>query len=169
MSEGGATLGYDGNKLSSEKRKSLNWHVYEMGEPLFAFAAPTGYPEDSSKWVNSGALIDRLNFALALMQQEVTDMQVELPKLLADVDADQPAAVLDQCPKLSCTASFPRRRERRWKRTSCRVKARAKQWTSEESTALILGSPEFQRRYGSCDAGSRCSGAVEPLVHAFVR
>ncbi|MDB5289140.1 MAG: hypothetical protein JWL69_381, partial [Phycisphaerales bacterium] len=69
VAEGAGTIGYGAERLSSEKRKSLNWHVYEMGEPLFACAAPTGYTEISSKWVNPGALIDRLNFALALTQQ----------------------------------------------------------------------------------------------------
>src|SRR3712207_8183856 len=37
----------------------------------FACQPPTGYPEDSRKWVSSGALIARLNFATALAANDV--------------------------------------------------------------------------------------------------
>ncbi len=52
--EGAATLGYGNENLAKLKRKTLNWSIYEMGEPLFACATPTGYPETSSKWVSPG-------------------------------------------------------------------------------------------------------------------
>ena len=76
-----------------------------MGQPLFAFAAPTGYPEVSTKWVSPGALIERLNFALALTGQNVSDVQLAAGGLVKGVDADQPAggagpAVASSC----CTA-----------------------------------------------------------------
>jgi hypothetical protein len=37
-----------------------------LGQPLFAYQAPTGYPEDSRKWVSKRRIIARLNFALRL-------------------------------------------------------------------------------------------------------
>ena len=60
-----ATIGFDAETLSAARMKTLNWHVFDMGQPLFACQPPTGYPEDSRKWVSSGALIARLNFAVA--------------------------------------------------------------------------------------------------------
>ncbi|MDQ2687585.1 MAG: DUF1800 domain-containing protein, partial [Armatimonadota bacterium] len=43
---------------------SLVGQIGTMGQPLFQYQAPTGYPEDSKKWVSSGALISRMNYAL---------------------------------------------------------------------------------------------------------
>jgi len=39
----------------------------KMGEPLYGFQAPTGYPDTAEDWVNTGALLERLNFAVALV------------------------------------------------------------------------------------------------------
>ncbi|MFZ0636440.1 MAG: DUF1800 domain-containing protein, partial [Candidatus Acidiferrales bacterium] len=40
--------------------------VGRMGEPLFQAQPPTGYSDKAETWVNTGALLNRLNFALAL-------------------------------------------------------------------------------------------------------
>jgi uncharacterized protein (DUF1800 family) len=40
--------------------------IAQMGEPLYLCQPPTGYSDTSSAWVNTGALVARLNFALAL-------------------------------------------------------------------------------------------------------
>jgi uncharacterized protein (DUF1800 family) len=40
--------------------------VARLGEPLFQHVAPDGYPEMEAAWVNSGALLDRMNAAVAL-------------------------------------------------------------------------------------------------------
>ncbi len=39
--------------------------VGRMGEPLFLCQPPTGYSDKAATWVNTGALLNRLNFALA--------------------------------------------------------------------------------------------------------
>jgi uncharacterized protein (DUF1800 family) len=54
---GGST---DGRALAKE--------IAEMGEPLYLCQPPTGYSDESSAWVGSGALLARLNFAIALAQ-----------------------------------------------------------------------------------------------------
>ena len=38
----------------------------DMGEPLYLCQPPTGYSDAAEAWVNSGALLARLNFAIAL-------------------------------------------------------------------------------------------------------
>jgi len=40
--------------------------VARLGEPLYLHVAPDGYPEREDAWVNSGALLDRMNAAVAL-------------------------------------------------------------------------------------------------------
>jgi uncharacterized protein (DUF1800 family) len=42
----------------------VNW-VTRIGEPLYQCLPPTGYSDKASAWVNAGALLNRLNFALA--------------------------------------------------------------------------------------------------------
>jgi uncharacterized protein (DUF1800 family) len=129
--EGAAVLGYGNENLAKLKRKTLNWSVYEMGEPLLAFAAPTGYPELSTKWVSPGALIDRLNFAVALTEQNVSDVRFDPAPLVKDVDIDKPQAVLERLSDLLDKA-FPQ--------------GAGETVNVAKVTTLILGSPEFQRR-----------------------
>lgn len=38
----------------------------EMGMPLYGAMPPTGYKWDAADWVNTGALVERMNFSLAL-------------------------------------------------------------------------------------------------------
>ena len=38
-----------------------------MGMPLYGMQPPTGYSTKADAWVNSAALLDRMNFALALV------------------------------------------------------------------------------------------------------
>jgi len=145
VSEGGATLGFGGEKLSAEIQKTLNWHVYEMGEPLFAFAAPTGYPEQSTKWVNPGALIDRLNFALALTQQQVSDVKVEPKELAGKIDADHPQAVLDRLSDALLHGDMGASTAKTLAKNAL-PEGNNKTVNVAKAVALILGSPEFQRR-----------------------
>ena len=143
--EGAAVLGFGGDKLSSAKRKSLNWHVYDMGEPLFDCAPPTGYTETSSKWVNPGALIDRLNFAVALTQQEVTDARINPSELLKGVDADQPQAVFDRLADTLLHGEIRPATQATIMKTAV-PQGESKTVDVARLTALLLGSPEFQRR-----------------------
>jgi uncharacterized protein (DUF1800 family) len=143
--EGAATLGYGNENLAKLKKKTLNWSVYEMGQPLLAFAAPTGYPELSSKWVSPGALIDRLNFAVALTEQNVSDVRFDPAELVKGVDIDQPKAVLDRLAEVLLPGSMTEATHRT-------ILAKAFPQDAggtvnvAKVTALILGSPEFQRR-----------------------
>ena len=40
--------------------------IAKMGQPLYLYQAPTGYPDRAEQWVNTGSLLERLNFGLAL-------------------------------------------------------------------------------------------------------
>jgi len=50
----------------------------KMGEPLYGFQAPTGYPDTAEDWVNTGALLERLNFAVALASNRIPGTRVNL-------------------------------------------------------------------------------------------
>lgn len=146
VSEGGALLGND-PKLSKAKKKTLTRHVHDMGQPLFAHAAPTGYPERSAKWVSPGALIDRLNFAVALTRADVSDVNVDVASLVGtDVATDNPGAVVDRLASAILYRPLsPGSRQTLLKTLNPEGDAR-KAIDVNRAAALILGSPEFQRR-----------------------
>lgn len=46
--------------------KQVHDWLLEMGQPLYAYQAPTGYPDRADAWINSGTLLTRMNFGLQL-------------------------------------------------------------------------------------------------------
>ncbi len=50
----------------------------KMGEPLYGYIAPTGYPDMAEDWVNTGALLERMNFAVALASNRIRGTKVNL-------------------------------------------------------------------------------------------
>jgi len=50
---------------------ALHDWVRRMGEPLYQYAFPTGYGEDSAKWVNTGVFFNRINYAVALANNQI--------------------------------------------------------------------------------------------------
>ena len=70
-----------------------------MGQPLYRFEAPTGFPDRASFWMNNGAVVERINFGIALTANRIPGTRVDL-----------------------------------------------KGFKDPESAALVLGSPEFQKK-----------------------
>jgi hypothetical protein len=54
-----------------------------MGEPLYQFAFPTGYGETSAKWVNTGVFFNRLNFAVALANNQIQGTHYDPTRLVS--------------------------------------------------------------------------------------
>src|ERR1051326_3024196 len=55
-----------------------------MGQPLYGFITPNGYADVAENWVNTGALLERMNFALALVSNRIPGTRVDLSKLVGD-------------------------------------------------------------------------------------
>ncbi|MGH9827241.1 MAG: DUF1800 domain-containing protein, partial [Blastocatellia bacterium] len=55
--------------------------INRMGEPLYQYQAPTGYGENSARWVNTWVFLDRLNFAVALANNQIRETKYN-PDLL---------------------------------------------------------------------------------------
>ena len=62
---------------------ALTNQLRAMGEPLYRCLPPNGYPNTGDSWMNSAALVDRLNFALALSEGRLGGMRLNAPLLLA--------------------------------------------------------------------------------------
>jgi uncharacterized protein (DUF1800 family) len=57
----------------------------DMGMPSYQCQPPTGYDETSDAWVSSGALVTRINFAVALTRGEVRGVELPTNRDRADV------------------------------------------------------------------------------------
>jgi len=146
--EGSAILGRGAaaDRLSKRPRQSLNWHIYELGEPLFACTPPTGYKEVSKFWVSPGALIERLNFAMALTQQQVSDIRFNPQSILNGIDLDNPEAVLNQCVSVLLQNNITESTKKVLESTALPAQGDSQTVNPSKLIALIIGSPEFQRK-----------------------
>ncbi|HEX3555437.1 MAG TPA: DUF1800 domain-containing protein [Thermoanaerobaculia bacterium] len=68
-----------GSRLDDPKA-TLQW-IARMGQPLYAYQAPTGYPDRAEAWVNTGSLLNRMNFGLQLAAGRVKGVGLDLPAL----------------------------------------------------------------------------------------
>ena len=125
-----------------------------MGERLFHAQPPTGYPDTADAWVNAGALLARMNFALSLAQNRLSGVRVDVDRLVAGIDRRRPGEVLERLLAVTLHGqASPRTREILAAQLDdpeiIRGTAddRGPAHTDvEKLVALVLGSPEFQRR-----------------------
>jgi uncharacterized protein (DUF1800 family) len=66
-----------------------------MGEPLYQMQPPTGYPMTADHWMNSAALVDRLNFSMQLTTSKLGGMKFDASQLLAAGLLARPASSSD--------------------------------------------------------------------------
>jgi uncharacterized protein (DUF1800 family) len=59
----------------------------DLGQPFYGYQAPTGYGEAAADWVNAGALLKRMNFAVALAANRIPGTHVDLDALGKSSDA----------------------------------------------------------------------------------
>ena len=57
-----------------------NW-ITKMGQKLYFYQAPTGYPDKAQYWINTGSLLNRMNFGLALASQRIPGIKFDLAAL----------------------------------------------------------------------------------------
>jgi uncharacterized protein (DUF1800 family) len=69
------TIGAETNGMAVQQM------LAKMGEALYNWQAPTGYPDTAEDWVNTGALLERMNFAVALASNRIPGTRANLDKL----------------------------------------------------------------------------------------
>ncbi len=123
-----------------------------IGEPLYQCQPPTGYSDKAETWVNTGALLNRLNFSLALAGNRMRGTHVEIASLLGPQAAD-PRESLDRAIQvlLSNQASTQTRTTLEKQLADPQViQAKlddpVKQVDFGVVAGLVLGAPEFQHR-----------------------
>ncbi|NQX42059.1 Uncharacterized conserved protein, DUF1800 family [Pedobacter steynii] len=58
----------------------FNW-INKMGQKMYYYQAPTGFPDKGQYWINTGALLNRMNFGLALAAQRIPGVKINLSAL----------------------------------------------------------------------------------------
>ena len=111
----------DGNRAILE-------HLADMGQPLYLWPMPDGYPVDTSSW--TGSMLARWNFASALIGNSIGGTNVDLEKLTAELESHSAAQSVfaltkDQASTHPLTASL-------------------NGLSLQEQFAVCLASPEFQ-------------------------
>lgn len=122
--------------------------IAQMGEGLFLCQPPTGYADTAGPWVNTGALLERMNFALALSGNRIPGTRFNLHNLAQGANTTQTSQVVDHYIKLLLRGQV-----------SPQTRATIDKSLGEQQLAmaggradvakvvgLILGSPEFQRQ-----------------------
>ncbi|HVQ40506.1 MAG TPA: DUF1800 family protein [Pyrinomonadaceae bacterium] len=61
----------------------LHQWIARMGEPLYGYQTPNGYSDLAETWVNTGGLLERMNFGLALASNRIPGTRVQLNRLVA--------------------------------------------------------------------------------------
>jgi uncharacterized protein (DUF1800 family) len=147
--------------------------VRQMGMEMYHALPPTGYYLTADHWMNSVALVDRINFAYQLTGNHYANQKFDAPKLLATglmLPEATPAVVPGKAMRVSASGDLPT--SSAGQETALHVlentiiggpvSAKTNQLIDEQMTkqppnssatdtlnvlaALVLGSPEFQNR-----------------------
>jgi uncharacterized protein (DUF1800 family) len=107
--------------------------VGTLGEPLYRKLEPTGYSNLGSEWVNSAALLGRMNFALQLAQNHVESVKVDVGRF-----GDDPNEVAKRL--------MFRAMSQQTRAAIDKALEDSKQKNPAMVAALVIGSPDFQKR-----------------------
>jgi uncharacterized protein (DUF1800 family) len=137
-----------------ENPQALNQQLQKLGMPLYGMQPPTGYSMKAEAWVNSAALLNRMNFGLALAAGKLPGIQWnpsatvddnQLPGDATGTLARFENALLDGDVSKQTHATILKQLDD--PQAAARNNVPAAQGTNMRLIAgLLLGSPEFQRR-----------------------
>jgi uncharacterized protein (DUF1800 family) len=101
----------------------------DLGMPLYGCQPPTGYSDKAEAWVNTGALLNRMNFAVALASGRMRGIR--------------PATFSQSASEASASLTSVALAGDLSEATAATV---AKATATPQAVALVIGSPEFQKR-----------------------
>jgi uncharacterized protein (DUF1800 family) len=133
---------------------TLARQLNNMGMPLYGMQPPTGYSMKAETWVNSSALLDRMNFSLALLTGKMKGTAVDpaqlIPASATPADAHDALAQMEttllagDVSKQTHDAIAKRLDDPQVAQRKLDDPARAPNLGM--IAGLIVGSPDFQRR-----------------------
>jgi uncharacterized protein (DUF1800 family) len=142
------TLGADVDQPSP-----LAQWVARIGEPLYQCLTPNGYSDKAATWVSTGALLNRVNFAVALTSNKVRGAQVDINSLVGTDVGTNPRLALERVEaeflagQVSDSTRTTLEKEMIEPRIlGAKLDDPVTQVNVGLITGLVLGSPEFQKR-----------------------
>jgi uncharacterized protein (DUF1800 family) len=123
--------------------------IGRLGQPLYGHQAPDGWPDDADAWMNTGAILNRINFGLAFAAGRVPGARIErwpVARTLRGATREQQVnGIID-----ALLAGDASPETRRILMTGENPLARDTTTMTNDGVArivgLALGSPEFQRK-----------------------
>jgi len=139
---------------SVDDARPLVRQLNNMGMPLYGSQPPTGYSMKAETWVNSSALLNRMNFALALTGGMVRGVKVDALELAGGAPPTPDAtAALSALESKLLAADVSRQTHDSIAAQVAPIKPEdqpkaqpSKPPDASMMAGLLLGSPEFQRR-----------------------
>ena len=113
--------------------------IGNLGEPLYRKVEPTGYSNSNAEWVNSSALLARMNFALQLGDNKLSGVHVDTGRF-----SKNPS---DAAKQVLFTDASSQTLDAIKKEFSAEKKKNPRQQPNGALMAgLVIGSPDFQRK-----------------------
>jgi len=70
--------------------------INKMGQKIYYYQAPTGFPDRGQFWINTGSLLNRMNFGLAMASQRIPGIKVDLLALNQNHEPESSASALSK-------------------------------------------------------------------------
>jgi uncharacterized protein (DUF1800 family) len=81
-------------KAEVEQPEKLTVWLNRMGQKIYYYPAPTGFPDRGQHWINSGSLLNRVNFGLALANGNIPGVTFDLLALNNNREPESAEAAL---------------------------------------------------------------------------
>ena len=121
--------------------------VARLGEPLYGHQAPNGYAETGESWMNTGAILARINFGLAVAADRLPGASLERWPLAAQLASAPREAQVDGVVTALLDGDASPDTHRILLTGSNPMLTEAPSQTGfAQIVGLALGAPEFQRR-----------------------
>lgn len=109
---------------------TLTERIGQMGEPLYAKEAPSGYKDTAEAWLSTASVMARIDFANALANNRIPGVKVDTARVKGKDDKAIATGLLDRDPSPETLEA---------------IEAQPAPTPASIAT-LVLSSPEFQRR-----------------------
>lgn len=87
------------NATISQPYQLYTW-ITKMGQRMYYYQAPTGFPDNGKYWINTGSLLNRMNFGLALASNRIPGVTVDLAALNDHHEPESAEAALETYGKM---------------------------------------------------------------------
>lgn len=138
-----------GTAVSPDQISPLAGEIARMGEPLYLCQPPNGFTNNSKDWINTGALIERLNFGLALTANRLPGLETDIDYLLSPDQMRDPRVAVDTLARtLTGEELTPQTRQTivsHLEELTPPLQDPSADTEIPRIAGLILGSPEFQK------------------------